>query len=115
MTGGEDAGGPVTTALNIRDHQNSSWLDIDHLPDSHPGFEDKSGSDGAKDGGVEDGSQEVDHHVNGAEDGPRDEDVVEYGGEDINADPEMDGIEVDGDGFHSKGGHRAGVGGDAEG
>lgn len=130
VNGGEDAGWPVTAALNVQEHQNSSWLDIDHFPDSHPGFEDraaedkcqkmgniedKSGSDGAKDGEAEDRSQEVDHHVNGAEDGPGDEDGVEYGRDDITTDPEMDGIGLDGDGSDRKDDRRVGLGGDAEG
>ena len=115
ITDGKDAEGPVIIALNLQNHQNSSWLDIDLLPDNHPEFEDKSGSNGAKDGGAKDGSQEMDPYVNEPEDRPGDEDIVVYSGEDIIADPETDGIEVDGDGFHSKGDHRAGAGGDAQG
>lgn len=57
----------------------------------------------------------MDHIVNGAEDGHVGGGGVEYGGEGIIADPEMDGIEVDGCGSHSKGGHRAGIGGGAKG
>ncbi|KAL9123814.1 MAG: hypothetical protein Q9217_006795 [Psora testacea] len=44
--------------------------------------------------------------------GPKD--GVEHGGEDIITDPEMNSIEVDGDGFRSKGGHGASVGGGTE-
>ena len=127
VIGGEDARGPITTALNLQEHQDSSWLDVDQFPDSDLRFEDedkcqKMGdiednlrSDGAKDGQFEDGSREIDHHANLAENWPEDEDGVEHGGEDAITDPEMDGIEVYGDGSHSKGGHRAGFGGDAEG
>ncbi|KAL9023570.1 MAG: hypothetical protein Q9196_007121 [Gyalolechia fulgens] len=54
------------------------------------------------------------HSVIGAEDGHGD-DGVKYGGEDIIADPEMEGLEVDGEGFYSKDGHPADVGVDMEG
>ena len=130
VTGGGGAEGPVTVALNLQEHQDSSWLDVDQIHDSDLRFEDRAAkdkcqklgdlennlrSDGAKDGQAEDGSREIDHHANLAENGPEDEDGVEHGGEDAITDPEMDGIEVYGDGSHSKGGHRAGFGGDAEG
>ena len=131
VLGGEDGGGPVAAALNLQEHQDSSWPDIDQIFDSGLVFEDhaaedrcqkmgdiedKLGSDGTKDDGeTEDGSQEMDHNVNGAGDEPGDEDGVEYGGEAPIVDPGMDGIEVDGGGPHSKGDHRAKVGGDAEG
>ena len=126
MISGEDAGGPVTAALNLQEHQDSTWLDIDHFPDSDLGFEnsaaedecqrmgnieDKSESNRAKDGQAEDGSQEMDHNVVGA----WDKDEVGHGGEDAIADPEMDGIGVDGEGSHGKDSYRARVGGDAEG
>ena len=44
----------------------------------------------------------------------RDVDGSKHGGEDIIVDSDMDCIELDGDGFHGKGGHRAGVGGDTK-
>ena len=104
---GEGAEGPVTTALNLQEHQDSSWLNIDHFADSHLEFED-SATEGEyqKMGNIKDGQ---------AEDGPGDEGWVEHGGDFVIADPEMDGIEVDGDGSHGKDCYRAGVGGDAEG
>ena len=129
MIGGGSAGGPVAATLNLYEHRSSGWLDIDQFSDSDLGLEDraaedrrqkmgniedKTGSSGAEDGQAGGRSQEVDHSGNGAGDGPRDEDRVEHGGEATFADPEMDSI-VDGDGPHSKGDHRAGVGGDAEG
>ncbi|KAI4135949.1 MAG: hypothetical protein LQ347_000235 [Umbilicaria vellea] len=130
VIGGEGAGGPVAAALILQEHQDISWLNIDHFLDSHLGFEDsaaedkyqkmgniedKSESHGVKDGQAEDGSQEMDHIVNRAEDGHVGEGEIEHDEEGIITDPEMDGIEVDGCGSHSKGGHRAGVGGGAEG
>ena len=45
--------------------------------------------------------------------GPRD--GIKYSGEDIIADPEIEGLKVDGKGFYSKDGYRAGVSVDAEG
>lgn len=57
----------------------------------------------------------MDRNVHEVKDGPGDEDGVEHSGEDVIADPETDGIEVNGDGSRSKDGHRATVGGDAEG
>ena len=105
VIGGEGTGGPIASALNLQEHQDSGWLNIDHFPDSGLVFEnniaedkcqkmgniedkcqkmgnikDKSGSDGTKDGEAEDGSQKMDYNINGAEDGPGDEDGVEYGG-----------------------------------
>ena len=130
VVGGEDAGGPVTAALNLQEHQDSSWLDINQFPDSHIGFEDGAaedecqkmgdiegnlGSDGAKDGQAEDGPQEMGYNVDWDEDGPGNEDGVERGGEDVIADPEMDGIGVDGEGSHGKDDPMVGVGGGAEG
>lgn len=130
VTGGGGAEGPVTVALNLQEHQDSSWLVVDQFPDSDLRFEDRAAeykcqklgnredslrSDGAKDGQAEDRFREIDHHANLAGNGPEDEDGVEHGREDAITDPEMDGIEVYGDGSHSTGGHRAGVGGDAEG
>ena len=53
--------------------------------------------------------------INRAEDRPGDGDGVKYGGEDVIADPEMEGLEVDGEGFYGKDGHTAGVGVDTEG
>ncbi|KAL8959486.1 MAG: hypothetical protein Q9193_003661, partial [Seirophora villosa] len=126
VVGGEGTGGPIASVLNLQEHQDSSWLNIDHFPNSGLVFEDnkaedrcqkmgniedKSGSDGTKDSEAEDGSQEMDHNMNGAEDEPADEDGVEYGGQDIITDPEINSIEVDGDGSRSKDGHGAGVGG----
>ena len=55
------------------------------------------------------------YSINGSEDGPGNWDRVKYGGEDVIADPEMEGLEVDGEGFYYKDGHRAGVGVNAEG
>ena len=130
VIGGEGTGEPVASALNLQEYQDSSWLDIDQFSDSGLLFEDhkaedkcqkmgdtedKSGSDGTEDGKAEDGLQEMGHNLDWDEDGPRDGDREEHGGEATIADPEMDGIEGDGDGLHGKGGHRAGVGGDAEG
>ena len=130
VIGGEGTGGPIASALNLQVHQDSSWLNIDYFPGSGLVFEDniakdkcqkmgniedKSRSDGTKDDEPGDGSQKMDHNMNGVEDGPGDEDGVEYGGEDIITDPEMNGIEVDGDGSRNKGGHGAGVGGGTEG
>ncbi|KAL8799826.1 MAG: hypothetical protein Q9200_007435 [Gallowayella weberi] len=130
VTGGKEAGGLVAAALNPQEQQDSSWLDIDHFfnsdLDAEDGaaegkcqktgnIEDKPGPDGAKDGQAGDGSQDLHHSVNGAEDGIGDGDGVKHGGEDVIADPEMEGLEVDGEGFHGKDGHTAGVGVDAEG
>ncbi|KAL8809568.1 MAG: hypothetical protein Q9223_007908 [Gallowayella weberi] len=130
VTGGKEAGGLVATALNSQEQQDSSWLDIDHFfnsdLDAEDGaaegkcqktgnIEDKPGPDGATDGQAGDGSQDMHHSVNGAEDGIGDGDGVKHGGEGVIADPEMEGLEVDGEGFHGKDGHTAGVGCDAEG
>ena len=125
MIGGEDSGGLVAAALNLQEHQDSSWLNIDHFPDSDLGFEnnapedkcqrmgnveDKLGSDGAKDG------QEMDYNIDRVEDGPGDDNGVAHSGKDIIADSEMDGIEVDDGGrSYSEDGHKAGVGGNVEG
>lgn len=130
MTGSKEAGGIVAAALNPQEQRDSSWLDIDRFFNSDleaedgaaegkyqemGNIEDKPGPDGAKDGQAGDGSQEMHHSVNGAEDGPGDGDGGKHGGEDVIADPEMEGLEVDGGGFHGKDGRRAGVGVDAEG
>lgn len=86
VIGGEGTGGPIASALNFQEHQDSSWLNIDDFPGSGPVLEDnitednqkigniegKSGSDGTKHGDVEDGSQEMDHNMNGAADGSGD-------------------------------------------
>lgn len=129
-TGGKEAGGLVAAALNPQEQPDSSWLDIDHFFNSDleaedgaaegkcqetGNFEDKPGPDGAKDGQAGDGSQGMHYSVNGAEDGPGDGDGIKHGGEDDIADPEMEGLKVDGEGFHSKDGHMAGVGVDTEG
>ena len=126
--GGGSAGGPVAAALHK--HRNSGWLDIDQFSGSDLGLEDsaaedrcqkmgniedKTGSSGAEDGQAGGRSQEVDHSGNGPGDGPGDEDGVEHSEDATIADPGMDGIEMDGDGPHNKGGHRAEVSGDAEG
>lgn len=127
VLGGEGAGGDVAPTLNL---QNSSWLNIDPFPDNSLGFEDsaaedkyqkigniedKSESHGAKDGQTIGGSQEMDYNVHGAGDGHRSRDGLEHSREDIIADPDVDGVELDGDRSYSKGGHRAGAGGGAEG
>ena len=57
----------------------------------------------------------MDYNINGAEDGPGDEDEVVHSGEDVIADSEMDGIEADGNGCHSKNGIRVEAGVDDEG
>ncbi len=74
VIGGEDAGGPFAAILNLQEHQDSSWLDIDYFPDSRLVFkdsaakdkcqkmgdiQDNAGADGAKDGQGEVGSQEM--------------------------------------------------------
>ena len=130
VIGGEDEGGPVTVALYLQECQDNSWLDINQFPDGHPEFEDRVAEDkyqkigdiedkleydGATDGQAEGSSQEIDHNTIVAEDGPGDEDGLEHGGENAIADPEPNGIEVYGDRSHSRGGHKAGVGGNAEG
>ncbi|KAL9580022.1 MAG: hypothetical protein Q9212_004739 [Teloschistes hypoglaucus] len=114
-TGGKEAEGLFTTALNSQEQRDNSWLDIDHFFNSDleakdgaaegkcqetGNFEDKPGPDGAKDGQAGDGSQGM-HHS--------------YGGEDAIADPEMEGLEVDIEGFYSMDGHGAGVRVDADG
>ncbi|KAI4218381.1 MAG: hypothetical protein L6R36_008984 [Xanthoria steineri] len=129
-TGGKEAEGLVAAALNPQEQRDSSWLDIDHFFNGHleaedgaaegkcqetGNIEDKSRPDGAKDGQAGHGSQYMHHSVNRAEDGPGNGDGVKYSGEDVIADPEMEGLEVDGEGFHGKDGQTAGVGVDAEG
>ena len=126
VTGGKEAGGLVAAALNPQEQRDSSWLDVDHFFNSDleaedvaavgkcqetGDSEDKPEADGAKDGQAGDGSQDMHHSVIGAEDGPGDE----HGGEDGFTDPAMEGLEVDGQGFYGKDGHRAGFGVDAEG
>ncbi|KAI4260742.1 MAG: hypothetical protein LQ352_000134 [Teloschistes flavicans] len=130
VSGDKEAGGLVAAALNPQEQRDSSWLDIEHFFTSDleaedgaaegkcqetGNFEDKPGPAGAKDGQAGDGSQDMHHSVDGAEDGPGDGDGVKDGGEDVIADPEMEGLELDGEGFHGKDGHKAGVGVDAEG
>ncbi len=105
VIGGEGTGGPIASALNLQEHQDSSWLNIDHFPDNSLVFEnniakdkyqkigniedkcqkmgnikDKSGSNSTKDSEAEDRSQKIDYNINRAEDGPGDEDRVEYRG-----------------------------------
>lgn len=61
---GESVRGFDSVALNLQEHQDSIWLDVDHFPDSHLEFEvsaaedksqmmgdieNKSGSDGRSD------------------------------------------------------------------
>lgn len=48
VIGGEDAGGPFTAVMNLQEHQDSSWLDIDYFPDSHSVFEDSVNEDNTK-------------------------------------------------------------------
>ena len=128
--GGGSAEGPVTSPLNLHEYRDS-WLDIDHFPESYLEFEDsvaedkhqkigniedESGSNNAKGGQAEDGSQEIEHNGNGAGDRPGNEDEVEYGGDDVIVDPVIDGIEMDNrDGPQIKDGHSLGVGGNGEG
>lgn len=50
-----------------------------------------------------------------AKDRPGDGDGVKYSGKDVIADPEIEGLKVDGEGFYDKGGYRASVGIDTEG
>lgn len=109
-TGGKEAEGLVTAALNIQEQPDSSWLDIDQLltliwrprtvqlmANAKIGnIKDQPGPDGAKDSQAGDGSQDMHHNIDGAEDGPGDGDGVMDGGEDVIADPEMEGLEVDG-------------------
>ena len=38
-------GGPITSALNLQEHQDSSWLNIDHFPDSGLVIEDNIAED----------------------------------------------------------------------
>ena len=129
-TGGKVAGGLVAAALNPQEQRDGSWLDIDHFFNSDleaedgaaegkyqetGNIEDKSRPDCAKDGQTGHGSQGMHDSVNGAEDGSGDGDGVMHGGEDVIASPEVEGLEVDGKGFHGKNGQRAGVGVDAEG
>ena len=128
VIGGEDEGGLVAAALNLRDHQDG-WLDIDHLPDSVLEFEDTIAEDkcqttgniednlasnGVKDGQAKDGSQKIEHHISVAVDGPGDECEVGHDMEDAIADSVTDDIEVDGKGSHGKEGYTAGLGGDDE-
>ena len=71
VIGGEGMGGSIASALNLQEHQDSSWLNIHRSPDSGlaiedniaedkcqkiRNIEDKSGSDGTKDGEAEDES-----------------------------------------------------------
>ena len=126
MTGGGGAEGSITTPLNLKKQRDSNWLDVEHYvgvedvaaEDEHhkiKNMENNSGSHNTKDGQAEYDAQVIDPDGNGAEDRPRDKDVVEHVKEDTIAELEMDGIEVYGDGSHSKDGHRAGVEGDTEG
>lgn len=126
VTRSEDAGGPVAAVLN---HRDSSWLDIDRFPDNHLGFEDsaaeekfqklgeiedKSGPDGATDGQAKYGPQEMGYDVDG-DGGHGDGGGVGHGRDDVTADPEMGGIEVDGNGSYSMDGHSARASGDGDG
>ena len=129
-TGGKEAGWLVAAASDPQEQPDSSWLDIDQFFNTDleaedgaaegkcqdtGNIEDQPGPDGAKDGQAGDGSQDMHHSVDGAEDRPGDGDGVMDGGENIIADPEMEGLEVDGGGFYGKDDRRAGVGVDAEG
>ena len=119
----EDAEEFVVAAMNLPDLQDSSWLDIDHFPDSDlwseksvteskchgmGNIEGKSVSDRARTK-AKYGSQDIEHNTIVVEDGPWDEVGVEQGGEDMIADPEVYGIEMDDDGYHSKDDHKGGV------
>ena len=130
VTGGGGTEGPVIVALNLQEHQDSSWLDVDQFPDSDLRFEDRAAenncqklkdledtlqSDDIKDGQAGDGSREIDHHANLAENGSEDEDEIEHDGKDAITDLEMNGIEVYDDESHSRGGYWAGFDGDVEG
>ena len=127
-TGGKEARGLVYTAVNPQEQPDSSRLDIDHFFNSDleaedgaaegkyqemENVEDKPGPNGAKDGPAGDSFQDMHHSVNRAEDGHGD--GLKHGGEDVIADSEMEGLEVDGEWFYSEDGHSAGVGVDAEG
>ncbi len=57
----------------------------------------------------------MDYYVKWAEDGHGDEDEVAHSKEDVVADSETNGIEVDGDGSHSDYSHGAKVGGGGDG
>lgn len=131
VIGGEDAGGPSTAVMNLQEHHDSSWLDIDYFPDNYSGFEDSvtedkcqkmgdiqdnAGADGAEDSQGKDGSQEMGYNIHGVENRPRNEDGVSQGGENIIVNAEMDGVDMgNGDGSHSKYSHRTEAGVDAEG
>ncbi|KAI4222239.1 MAG: hypothetical protein L6R40_008597, partial [Gallowayella cf. fulva] len=123
-------GALVAAALNPQEQRDSSWLDIDHFfkgdLEAEDGaaegkcqetgnIEDQPGPDGAKDGQAGDGSQDVHHDVNEAKYGPGDGDGVKHSGEDVIADPEMEGLEVEAERFYSKEGYRPSVGVDTEG
>ena len=129
-TGGKEAEELAAAALNPQKQRDSSWLDIDHFFNGHleaedgaaegkyqetGNIEDKSRPNRAKDGQAGHGSQYIHHSVNRAKDRPGNGDGVKHSGEDVIADPEIEGLEVDGEGFHSKDGYRAGVSVDAEG
>jgi len=118
-----DAGEP---APNSQEHQDSSWLNIDQFSDNHPGFDDRAAEDrcqkmgdiedpSGSDGQAEDEYQDMDYYVKWAEDGHGDEDEVAHSKEDVVADSETNGIEVDGDGSHSDYSHGAKVGGGGDG
>ena len=54
------------------------------------------------------------YSVNRAKDRFGNGDGIKYSGEDIIADPELEGLKIDGKGFYSKDGYRAGVSVDTE-
>ena len=72
---------------------------------------DKSEANSTKDGQAGDGSQDIHYSIIEAEDRPGDE----YSGEDGFTDPAIEGLKVDGQGFYSKDGYRAGFGVNIEG
>ncbi|KAG8531609.1 uncharacterized protein KY384_003240 [Bacidia gigantensis] len=114
MIGDKGTGEPIVSALNFQEHQDSSWLNIDYFPDNSS-IEDKSGFGGAKDGQAENGLQKMGHNLDWDKDGPRDGNREKHSRGDVIADPEMDGIGVDGGGSYGKDDPRVGVSGDAEG
>ena len=126
---GEDARGPDVATLNPQECRASGWLDIDDFPDYHWGFEDniakgkpqekediqdELGRGRAKDKQAKDGLHEIEHNISGAEDGLGDEDEVGRVKNNGIADLEMDGIDLDGEGFHRRDGYKARADGDIE-
>ncbi|KAI4192512.1 MAG: hypothetical protein LQ350_008634 [Teloschistes chrysophthalmus] len=94
VTGGKEAGALVTAALNPQERRDSSWLDIDHFFNSSLEAEDS-----AAEGKCQEMGKIEDKPRPNAEDGPGDRDIVKHSGEGTIADPEMEGLEVDREGF----------------